>query len=114
LERLETNRNWIHLLSYEVSHAPEEMKNVYGNFLQQLFAVLTDFFTDARERGAIRSDLTPEHAARAFHSMVFGFFHIEGTLDSTSSSISLKKSMISSFVKILCRGTQPDVVTVTP
>jgi AcrR family transcriptional regulator len=109
LERLEVNRNWIQVLNCEVTHAPEEMKNVYGDFLCRLFGVLTDYFSGALERGVIRDDLYPEHVARAFHSMMFGIFHIEGILDSTSVLIQQRRDMISSFVKIFYQGTQPVV-----
>src|SRR5450631_4259697 len=32
LKWFEANRNWIRVLSCEVGYAPEEMKDVYGNF----------------------------------------------------------------------------------
>ena len=112
LERLEANRNWIRVLSYGVGYAPEEMRNVYDDFLKQLFGDLSDFFADAHDREVIRPDLDPEHAARAFHSMVFGLFHIEGLFDGASGLIHQRSVMISSFVKMFCRGTQPDAMSI--
>jgi AcrR family transcriptional regulator len=55
LEQIENNSSWIRVLGYEVNHAPAEMKNVYANFLKQLFGVLSTFFTDSLERGVIIS-----------------------------------------------------------
>ncbi len=105
-EGIEANRDWIRILSCEVGYAPEEMKQVYGEFLKRLFGVLTDFFTDARERGRIRPDLDPEHIARAFHSMLFGFFHIEDMLGVSQGLTPLRREMLDSFVKLFCRGTR--------
>ena len=104
-EVIEANRDWIRILSCEVGYAPEEMKQVYGEFLKRLFGVLTIFFADARERGRIKPDLDPEHTARAFHSMLFGFFHVEGKLGVSQGLIPLRREMINSFVKIFSRGT---------
>jgi AcrR family transcriptional regulator len=106
LERLEANRNWIRVLSCELSHAPEEMKTAYDDFLQQLFGVLNDFFADSRERGVIRPDLDPGHAARAFHSMMFGFFHIEGLRGIKAGHVTEYAEMVDVFVDIFCRGTK--------
>jgi AcrR family transcriptional regulator len=110
LEQIENNRNWIRVLSYEVNHAPAEMKNVYANFLKQLFGVLTAFFVDALERGVIRPDLKPEHAARAFHSMIFGIFHIEGIVADATGEDNQNLGMIDTIINVFFLGTQPDEV----
>jgi AcrR family transcriptional regulator len=109
LEQIEANRDWIRVLSCEISHAPVEMKNIYGDFLKQLFSVLTDFFVNARDRGFIRPDLDPEHTARAFHSMIFGFFHFEGLRGIDVGHVTEYAEMVDVFVDIFCRGTKtPD------
>jgi AcrR family transcriptional regulator len=104
LAHLDTNRNWIKILCFEVDHAPVELKDIHGDFLKQVFKVLTDFFTDARERGEINPDLNPEHVARAFHSMVFGYHHIEGMCGNKSELATHYDAIIESFVNIFCRG----------
>jgi AcrR family transcriptional regulator len=103
---LEDNRKWIRLLSCEVGYAPEEMKDVYGDFNRQLFAVLTEFFSDVRERGVIRPDLDPEHLARAFHSMVFGLFQIEILRGVKTDLANKYADMVKVFVDIFYQGTK--------
>lgn len=102
----EANRNWIRVLSCEVGYAPEEMKDVYGDFIKQFFAVLTDFFADERERGVIRLDLDPVHIARAFHSMVFGLFQIEGLRGNKTDLANKYADMVEVFADIFCQGTK--------
>jgi AcrR family transcriptional regulator len=111
LEQIVNNRSWIRVLGYEINHAPAEMRNVYAKFLKQLFGVLTVFFVDAHERGVIRPDLKPEHTARAFHSMIFGFCHIEGIIADTVGEDNQNIGMIGSFVNVFLRGTQADEVS---
>lgn len=106
IKHIEANRNWIRILSFEVNHAPDEMKNVYCDFLKQLFNALTDFFAHARECGHIRPDLDPEHAARAFHSMIFGFFHTEGLRGIKFDRSTEHTDMVDVFVDIFCQGTK--------
>jgi AcrR family transcriptional regulator len=106
LRWFEANRNWIRVLSCEVGYAPEEMKDVYGDFIKQLFAVLTEFFADALERGIIRPDLDPEHIARAFHSMVFGLFQIEGLRGIKTDLANKYADMVEVFADIFCQGTK--------
>lgn len=103
---LEDNRKWIRLLSCEVGYAPEDMKDVYGDFNRQLFAVLTEFFSDVRERGVIRPDLDPEHLARAFHSMVFGLFQIEILRGVKTELANKYADMVKVFVNIFYQGTK--------
>jgi len=102
----EANRDWIRVLSCEAGYAPEEMKDVYGDFSKQLFAVLTEFFADVGERGGIRPDLGTEHIARAFHSMVFGLFQIEGLRGVKTDLASKYVDMVEVFVDIFCQGTK--------
>jgi AcrR family transcriptional regulator len=102
----EANRSWIRVLSCEVGYAPEEMKGVYGDFIKQLFAVLTEFFVDVRERGVVRPDLDPAHIARAFHSMVFGLFQIEGLRGIKTDLDRKYAGMVEVFVDIFCQGTK--------
>jgi AcrR family transcriptional regulator len=109
LEQIEAHRDWVRVLHHEVDHAPDEMKNIYIDFLEQLFSVLTVFFTDALKHGFVRNDLNPGLAARAFHSMIFGFFHVEGLREIKAGHVTEYAEMVDVFVDIFCRGTMmPD------
>jgi AcrR family transcriptional regulator len=102
----EANKNWIRVLSCEVGYAPEEMKDVYGDFVIQRLAVLTEFFSDARVRGVIRPDLDPVHVARAFHGMAFGLFQIEGLRGIKTDLTNKYADMVEVFADIFCQGTR--------
>jgi AcrR family transcriptional regulator len=102
----EANRNWIRVLSCEVGFAPDKMNEFYSDFIKQLFADLTEFFSDMRERRVIRPDLEPEHIARAFHSMVFGLSHSEGLCGIKTDLANKYADMVKVFVDIFYQGTK--------
>lgn len=106
ITRLVEVRDWIRILNTEVGFPSENMQNVFNGFMDQIFSVLTEFFEDAHTRRFIRDDLEPLYAARTFHSLVFGFFHVEGLSGLKSSLVSNSADMVDVFVDIFCRGTR--------
>lgn len=106
ISRLEELRDWIRILNTEVGFAPESLQQHYYSFMDQIFSLLNAFFEDAHDRGLIRADLEPLYATRAFHSLAFGFFHIEGLLGVKSGLMERYAAMIDVFVDIFCRGTR--------
>jgi len=106
ITRLVEVRNWIRMLNTEVGFSSANMHQVFTGFMDQIFGVLTEFFEDAHTRRLIRDGLEPLYAARTFHSLVFGFFHVEG-LSGLNSSLETKSSdLVDVFVDIFCRGTR--------
>jgi AcrR family transcriptional regulator len=106
ITRLEEVRNWIRLMNTEVGFLPETMQNLYNEFMDQIFSLLTEFFDDAHTRRFIRDDLEPLYAARAFHSLVLGFFYVEGLLGVKTALVTKYADMVDVFVDIFCRGTK--------
>jgi AcrR family transcriptional regulator len=106
ITRLEELRDWLRILNTEVGYLPELLQGQYNDFMNQIFSILTDYFEDAHERGFLRTDLEPQHAARAYHSLVIGFFNVEGLLGIKSGLVESCDSMINVFVDIFCRGTK--------
>lgn len=106
ITRLEELRDWIRILNTEVGYAPETLQEQYNTFMDQVFGLLTAFFADAHNRGFIRDDLEPLYVARAFHSQMFGFFHVEGLLGVRSGIVEKYDLMVNSFVDIFCCGTR--------
>lgn len=104
--RLEELRDWIRILNTEVGYAPEALQLQYNGFMNQVFSILTEYFEHAHDCGFIRKELEPLYAARAFHSMAIGFFHIEGLLGVKSGLVEQFAEMIDVFVEIYCRGTK--------
>lgn len=104
--RLEELRDWIRILNTEVGYAPEILQEQYNGFMNQVFTILTDYFDAVYDRGLLRADLEPLYAARAFHSLVFGFFHVEGLLGVKSGLVEKNGAMIDVFVDMFCRGTK--------
>jgi len=106
ISRLEEVRDWIRILNTEVSVLPETLQNLYNDYMNQIFSLLTEFFEDAHTRRFIRDDLEPLYAARAFHSLVLGFFYVEGLRGIKTDLVTKYTDMVEVFVDIFCRGTK--------
>ena len=104
--RLEELRDWLRILNTEVAYSPEILQGQYNGFMNQIFSILSDYFESVYNRGLLRSDLEPLYAARAFHSLAIGFFHVEGHLGVKSGLAEASDAMIDVFVDIFCRGTR--------
>lgn len=106
MERLEQNRGWIQLLQCEMRFAPPAVQQVYVQFLERLFAVFTEYFRGLQKEGVVRADLEPESIARAFHSLSFGFYHVENLLGNQGCLMQERRRMIDDFLRLFHTGTQ--------
>lgn len=106
IARLEELRDWIRILNTEVGYAPEALQQQYNGFMNQIFCLLTEFFENAHDRSLIRAELEPLYVARAFHSLAFGYFHIEGLLGVKAGVVQKEAAMIAAFVDIFGNGTR--------
>lgn len=104
--RLEELQSWLRILTAEVAFSPEVLQNPYNDFMNQLFALLTDYFDFANDCGYLRAELEPLYVARSFHSMAFGFFCVEGFMGIRYGLADTFADMIDTFVDIFCRGTR--------
>jgi len=109
ITRLVEVRDWIRILNTEVGSSSENLQRVFTEFMDHVFGVLTEFFEDAHTRRLIRNDLEPLYAARTFHSLMFGLFHVEG-LSSLNSNLETQASdLLDVYVDIFCHGTRNTV-----
>jgi AcrR family transcriptional regulator len=106
ITKLEELRDWLRILNAEIGYAPEIIQEHYNGFMNQIFSILTDYFDSVHDRGLLRPDLEPLYAARTFHSMAIGFFHVEGLLGVTTGLVEKCDAIIDVFVDIFCRGTR--------
>jgi AcrR family transcriptional regulator len=104
--RLEELQGWLRVLTAEVAFSPNVLQNPYNDFMNQLFALLTDYFDFAHESGFLRAELEPLYVARSFHSMAFGFFCVEGFMGIRYDLVNTFAELIDTFVDIFCRGTK--------
>ena len=64
---------------------------------EPLVVALVDWFTDAQERGEVRSDLAPEEIADVFLTQLFGF--VIGAVDSIESRLGELRRTIDVFAR---------------
>lgn len=106
LDRLEELQDWLKVLNSEVAVAPDVLQSPYNSFMNQVFAVLTEYFEYAHDCGYMRAELEPLYVARSFHSMILGFFYVEGFMGVKSDLVAANGALLDLFVEIFCRGTR--------
>jgi len=106
ITRLVEVRDWIRILNTEVGSSSENLQHVFTEFMDHVFGVLTEFFEDAHTRRLIRNDLEPLYAARTFHSLMFGLFHVEGLSGLNSNLETQASDLLDVYVDIFCHGTR--------
>lgn len=102
---IEYNSDWIRLLQYEMRYAPVVVQQTYARFLENIFKLFTEYFSKLQEQQVVRKDVPPESIARAFHSLAFGFYHIESVLGNPTDIVENRRKMINDFVMIFHAGT---------
>ncbi len=105
ITRLVEVRDWIRILNTEAGSSSENLQPVFTEFMDHVFGVLTEFFEDAHTRHLIRNDLEPLYAARTFHSLIFGLFHVEGLSSLNSTMETQPNDLLNVYVDIFCHGT---------
>lgn len=106
VDKLVSVRDWIRIMGTEVGYVPEIPQKQYSAFMDGVFSSLAEYFEQAHDRKLLRPGIEPLYVARAFHSLIFGFFHVEGLLGGESDSVESYECMIAVFVDMFCNGTR--------
>lgn len=104
LERLSERRQLIKIMHAEIALYPVKVKEIYHNFIDEIFRTLASYFKDLQEKGLLR-DFLPELAAKAFLGMFFSYFNAQEFL-LTQKGINMDTEIvIKEFVQIFVEGT---------
>jgi AcrR family transcriptional regulator len=104
LERLSERRELIRIMHSEVQLYPEKVREIYHNFIHEIFRTLASYFTELQDSGILRS-FNSELAARAFMGMFFSYFNARMLIASRTHKVAEPKDVISVYVDIFVNGT---------
>jgi len=104
LDRLYERRDLIGLMHSEKHLYPAKVKEIYHNFIDEMFRTLASYFRDLQGRGILR-DFDPELGARAFLGMFFSFFNAREFLMKKDTARDDTDKVVREFVEIFVRGT---------
>lgn len=104
LERLSERRQLIRIMHSEIQLYPSRVKNIYHNFIDEIFRTLASYFRDLQKKGVLRK-FKPDLAARAFLGMFFSYFNAQEFTSHKKYRAKDKETVIEEFVRIFVDGT---------
>jgi len=104
LERLSERKQLIKIMHSEIQLYPSKVRNIYHNFMDELFRTLASYFIDLRKKEILR-EFNPELAARAFLGMFFSYFNAQEFMARKKFRENDRATVISEFVRIFVNGT---------
>ncbi len=104
LERLSERKELIRIMHAEIHIYPAKVKEIYHNFIDELFRTLASYFRELQLKKVLR-DFSPEIGAGAFLGMFFSYFNSKELLLRKDIAAPDSAAVINEFVNIFTRGT---------
>ncbi|OGW26606.1 MAG: TetR family transcriptional regulator [Nitrospirae bacterium GWC2_42_7] len=104
LERLSERRQLIRIMHSEIQLYPSKVKNIYHNFIDEIFRTLASYFHEMQKKGVLRK-FKPELGARAFLGMFFSYFNAQEFMSYKKYRAPDEEAVIEEFVAIFIGGT---------
>lgn len=104
LERLSERKELIRIMHAEIHIYPVKVKEIYHNFIDELFRTLASYFRELQLKKVLR-DFSPEIGAGAFLGMFFSYFNSKELLLRKNIAAPDSTAVINEFVNIFTRGT---------
>ncbi|MDA8085541.1 MAG: TetR/AcrR family transcriptional regulator [Nitrospiraceae bacterium] len=104
LGRLSERRDLIRIMHSEMHLYPARVKDIYHNFVGEVYKTLASYFKDLQDSGILR-DFDPEYGARAFLGMFFSYFTVRELVLKERSKPSDEQKAITEFVDIFVKGS---------
>lgn len=104
LNKLSERKDLIRIMQAERHLYPSKVKEIYHNFIGEIFKTLASYFKDLQGRKVLM-DFNPEFGARAFLGMFFSYFNARELLMRKRYRFSDDNMAIEEFVNIFVNGT---------
>lgn len=104
---LKERKQMVKIMQAEMTRYPGRMRRVYGQFMDEMLAILAAYFCALQKQGALRH-FPSELAARMFLGMLFSYFRTEEIM--RGKDITKQGRMdraVTGFVDIFVHGTLP-------
>jgi len=101
---LKKRKSMIKIMHSEINLYPEKIRSVFNKFVNDVQLVLAQYFETLRQRELLR-DISPETAARVFHSILFSYFRNEEIIGGHEITKAKMDKDIQEFIDIFLHGT---------
>jgi len=105
LERLSERRDLVRIMNSEIYRYPLNVREIYHNFIDEVFRTLATYFRELQERKVLR-EFQPELGARAFLGMFFSYFNAREFLLIKEVKNMDADLVIKEYVTIFIEGTR--------
>lgn len=107
IETLKNKKSLIKIMFSEINLYPDKIKDVYGNFLDEIIKTLAEYFSYLRKKDKIRR-FPPDVLARAFLGMFFSYFLSEEIILGRTIGKTEFKKLSEVFICLFIKGTLKD------
>lgn len=104
LERLLERKELIRIMHSESQLYPEKVREIYHNFIHEMFRTLASYFAELQDAGVLRT-FNPELAARAFLGMFFSYFNAREMMAYRGARAADPADAVHAYVDIFVNGT---------
>lgn len=104
LERLLERKELIRIMHSESQLYPEKVREIYHNFIHEMFRTLASYFAELQDAGVLRN-FNPELAARAFLGMFFSYFNAREMMAYRAAKAADPADAVQAYVDIFVNGT---------
>lgn len=104
LRKLSERKDLIKIMQAEIQIYPSKVKEIYHNFIDEIFRTLASYFREMQDRKVLEN-FNPEIGARAFLGMFFSYFNAQKFLVHKQYKHSDDSAVIKEYVNIFVNGT---------
>jgi len=102
---LKERKSMVKIMYSEYTAYPENIREVYNKFVQEMRTTLAAFFEGLQERGVLRKNISPGMTARMFLWVLLSYFRSEEIMQSSGMKKPAMEKDIREMIDIFMSGT---------
>jgi len=106
---LKERKSMVKIMYSEYTTYPENIREVYNKFVQEMRSTLAAYFERLQKRGVLRRNISPGMTARMFLWILLSYFRSEEIMQSTGMKKAVMEKQIREMVDIFMSGTVNDI-----
>ncbi len=105
---LKERKSMVKIMYSEYTSYPENIREVYNKFVQEMRTTVASFFEGLQKRGVLRKNISPAMTARMFLWILLSYFRSEEIMQSSGMKKASMEKHIREMIDIFMSGTMID------
>ena len=105
---LKERKSMVRIMYSEYTAYPENIREVYNKFVQEMRTTLAAFFEGLQKKGVLRKSISPNMTARMFLWILLSYFRSEEIMQSSGMKKAAMEKHIHEMIDIFMSGTVID------